>query len=148
MSRLSALVDAEGPVYVTGLRAGGWSWSETAVYYKPDAGRFYWLDEGGCSCNYFGEGDYTLGDFSDGDRDAAPLARIGLPLGGRAERRRARAGRLRSPRLPPVRMTAPLIGWRGVIRDPDPDDCDGDYRAGFALDYDGSLWERVAELSA
>ena len=71
MSRLSALVDAEGPVYVTGLRAGGWSWSETAVYYKPDAGRFYWLDEGGCSCNYFGEGDYTLGDFSDGDRDAA-----------------------------------------------------------------------------
>lgn len=45
-------------------------------------------------------------------------------------------------------MTAPLVGWRGEIRDPDPEDCDGDYRAGFALDYDGSLWERVAELSA
>lgn len=71
MTGLDALVVAEDLVHVTGLSAGGYSWSETAVYYKPAADRFYWLAEGGCSCNYFGDDSYTLADFGDGDGDAA-----------------------------------------------------------------------------
>lgn len=70
---LYALKEAEGLVDVATLYGSeGWDWSEIAVYYKPAARRFYWLDEGGCSCSYFGDfGPYTLGDLQDGDRQAA-----------------------------------------------------------------------------
>ncbi|WGH21380.1 hypothetical protein SEA_EMOTION_31 [Arthrobacter phage Emotion] len=76
---LYELKEAEGLVDVAGLSAGGWEWSEIRVYYKPDARRFFWRSESGCSCNYFGDfDDYTLGDFQDGDREAAIQALKGL----------------------------------------------------------------------
>ncbi|MCZ9884626.1 DUF7574 domain-containing protein [Arthrobacter sp. B2a2-09] len=70
--RLHALIESEGLVPVASLHAGGWEWGAIAVYYKPDARRFFWLSESGCSCTYFGDGSsYALGDFQDGDRQAA-----------------------------------------------------------------------------
>lgn len=69
---LYALKEAEGLVDVAYLHdSEGWDWSTIEVYYKPAARRFYWLDEGGCSCSYFGDGSYTLGDLRDGDAQAA-----------------------------------------------------------------------------
>jgi len=71
VSALGALIEREGLQHVASVRAGGYSWAATTVYYKPGTGRFYWLSESGCSCNYFGDGSYELGAFGDGDREAA-----------------------------------------------------------------------------
>jgi len=76
---LSDLIAQEGLVEVASLSAGVWDWTTIAVYAKPDARRFYWLEESGCSCNFFGDADpYVLGDFQDGDREAAIKAVKGL----------------------------------------------------------------------
>ncbi|WIC90181.1 hypothetical protein SEA_VROOMVROOM_31 [Arthrobacter phage VroomVroom] len=75
---LSELIESEGLVEVAHLSAGGYEWSAIGVYYKPSARRFYWLTDSGCSCNWYGDGDYELGDLQDGDRQAAIQALKGL----------------------------------------------------------------------
>lgn len=76
---LYELIESEGLVSVAGLTAGGYDWSTVEVYYKPDARRFFWLEESGCSCYGFGDfGPYALGDFQDGDAQAAIKALKGL----------------------------------------------------------------------
>lgn len=73
------LIEKEGLVPVAGLHAGGWEWAAIEVYYKPDARRFFWLEESGCSCYGFGDyAPYSLDEFGDGDRNAAIAALKGF----------------------------------------------------------------------
>lgn len=53
----------------------GYEWDEFRAYYDPKARIFYWHSDSGCSCNYWGDSLYTLGDFENGDR-AALLAAV------------------------------------------------------------------------
>lgn len=71
MSTVDEIAREHGLVSVAYVSSGGYSWAATEVFYDPAAVRFRWYSDSGCSCNYYGESVTGLGDFGDGDRDAA-----------------------------------------------------------------------------
>ena len=52
----------------------GYEWREFGVWYSPSAGRFFWAEGYGCSCNTFYQGLHSPSDFADGDRAAVIAA--------------------------------------------------------------------------
>lgn len=50
---------------------GGWEWSAISFFYSPSARRYFWLSDSGCSCNWHMDYVDSLGEFEDGDRQAA-----------------------------------------------------------------------------
>lgn len=48
----------------------GYSWNITMVWYDPHAEVFYWYNDSGCSCTYFGEGVTNLSQLNVGSKDA------------------------------------------------------------------------------
>lgn len=69
------LRDTEDWVQVTGVSLGEiYSWEDIIVFWSPTARRYYWYEDSGCSCHYWGENLETVGDFYDGDRKAAERA--------------------------------------------------------------------------
>ena len=69
---IDTIIDEHGLVPVADIFSSeGYDWSNIAVFYKPDARRFFWNQDGGCSC--YGPGEYVdnLGDLEDGNRAAA-----------------------------------------------------------------------------
>lgn len=53
---------------------GGYDWEEFAVWFSPSQRIYYWASGAGCSCNSFGEGLRSVGDFESGDKAAAIAA--------------------------------------------------------------------------
>ena len=49
----------------------GWDWSAISFYYSPSARRYFWYRDGGCSCNWHMDMVSGIGEFEDGDRQAA-----------------------------------------------------------------------------
>ena len=70
---LYKLIETEGMVEVASLgHYADWQWDDMKVWYHPVNDQWYWLREGGCSCNYWGDfAPYSLGALADGDRQAA-----------------------------------------------------------------------------
>jgi hypothetical protein len=60
-------------VEVFAAGSGGYDWSEFKAWRAP-TGRFYWYQDSGCSCYYYGEHFTSAADFSDGDRGALESA--------------------------------------------------------------------------
>lgn len=71
MSEYTNLVDHIPDTWqeVLTVMSGNWEWREFRAYWSPDARRFFWLDDQGCSCDAFGD-NIELSDMQDGNRDA------------------------------------------------------------------------------
>lgn len=50
---------------------GGYEWSAISIFYSPSARRYFWYSDSGCSCNWHMDYVDSLGEFEDGDRQAA-----------------------------------------------------------------------------
>lgn len=49
----------------------GYDWSAISFYYSPSARRYFWFSDSGCSCNWHMDYVDSVGQFEDGDRQAA-----------------------------------------------------------------------------
>ncbi|WP_067201145.1 DUF7574 domain-containing protein [Microbacterium sp. XT11] len=80
-----ALPGTEDFVQVGDAYAGGWNWSNFSAYYSPSRDRYYWLDEGGCSCSGPGDSVYSVADFQEGSREELTrAAKASVVVGGYA----------------------------------------------------------------
>ena len=67
---------------VASLSAGGYDWSETGVYFQRSSGRFFVLEDSGCSCYYYGEAVDSLSDLAQTTREGAMESLKSLGGGG------------------------------------------------------------------
>jgi hypothetical protein len=51
-----------------------YDWDQIDVFYNPPNGRFYWIEQSGCSCYGPWEVGMTVSDFNDGDAQQAVRA--------------------------------------------------------------------------
>lgn len=69
---LEQIIDDNDLTEVASIDSGEmYSWSQTTVYFQRSSGRFFVLSGSGCSCNYFGDDVYSLGDLSEVTRQRA-----------------------------------------------------------------------------
>lgn len=47
----------------------GYHWDSLVAWWSPSKRKFFWLDGGGCSCDYLGMGVSRLDQFGVGNRD-------------------------------------------------------------------------------
>jgi len=64
------ITGTEDWVEVADLGEGGYSWCEFKAFYSPNARRYFWHGDSGCSCNSWNDDLNTAADFEDGDRAA------------------------------------------------------------------------------
>jgi hypothetical protein len=65
-----AVPGTEDFVSVVYESTGGYDWSAFGAYYSPSRRRYFWLHDGGCSCNSFGDSVKSVEEFENGDRAA------------------------------------------------------------------------------
>ena len=61
----------EGWIEVAHDSDGGYDWSAITIFYSPSARRYFWFRDSGCSCTGHMDDAWSIGEFEDGDRQAA-----------------------------------------------------------------------------
>lgn len=65
------VINLNGLEEVAFLSAGDYDWSETGVYFQRSSGLFFILEDGGCSCYFYGEFVESLSDLDQAPRERA-----------------------------------------------------------------------------
>jgi hypothetical protein len=79
---IRSVIESNGLEEVAELSSGDWDWSTTGVYFQRSSGLFFILEDGGCSCNYYGEDVNDLSDLDQVSRERAISAIVDFAGGG------------------------------------------------------------------